>query len=76
MAAVEARRRRDPGPKDLSLVERERVRVAPRGGAEIAPPRVMRLVPAPQPVEVVVTVFPQATMKSEAEAKAKKQRFI
>ena len=55
MAAVETRRRRDHGPKELALVERERVRVAPRGGAEIAPPRIMRLAPEPQPVEVIVT---------------------
>ncbi len=55
MAAVEARRRRDPGPKDLALVERERVRVAPRGGAEIAPPRFQPLAPEPQPDAVVVT---------------------
>ena len=55
MAAVEARRRRDPGPKELALVERERVRVAPRGGAEIPPPRILRLAPEPQPVEVIVT---------------------
>jgi hypothetical protein len=56
VAVVEARRRRDPGAKELALVERERVRVAPRGGAEIAPPRIARLaVPAPLPVEVVVT---------------------
>jgi hypothetical protein len=55
VAAVETRRRRDHGPKELALVERERVRVAPRGGAEIAPPRIMRIAPQPQPVEVVVT---------------------
>ena len=55
MAAVEARRRRDPGPKELALVERQRVRVAPRGGAEIAPPRIVHLAPEPQPVEVIVT---------------------
>jgi hypothetical protein len=55
VAAVEARRRRDPGPKDLALLERQRVRVAPRGGAEIAPPRIVRLAPEPQPVEVIVT---------------------
>ena len=53
MAVVEARRRRDPGPKELALRERERVRVAPRGGAEIAPPRIVPLAPAiavPRPV--------------------------
>ncbi len=56
MAAVEARRSRDPGPKQLAVVARERVRIAPRGGAEIAPPRVLRIPPpAPQPVAVVVT---------------------
>ena len=55
MAVAEARRRRDPGPKDLALVERERVRVAPRGGAEIPPPRILRIAPQPQPVEVIVT---------------------
>jgi hypothetical protein len=55
VAVAEARRRRDPGAKQLALVERERVRVAPRGGAEIAPARVVRLAPAPRPVEVVVT---------------------
>ncbi len=53
MAAVETRRRRDPGPKQLALVPRERVRVAPRGGAEIAPPRPIRVPEAP-PLAVVV----------------------
>ncbi|HET6172448.1 MAG TPA: penicillin-insensitive murein endopeptidase [Gaiellales bacterium] len=55
MAVAEVRRRRDPGAKELALVERERVRVAPRGGAEIAPPRLLRSVPEPQAVAVVVT---------------------
>jgi hypothetical protein len=55
VAAVETRRRRDPGPKELTLVARQPVRVAPRGGAEIAPPRIIRLAPEPQPVEVIVT---------------------
>jgi hypothetical protein len=55
VAAVEARRRRDPGPKELALVARERVRVAPRGGAEIAPPRILRVAPEHQAVAVVVT---------------------
>jgi hypothetical protein len=55
VAAVEARRSRDPGQKELALVARERVRVAPRGGAEIAPPRIVRVPDAPQQVAVVVT---------------------
>jgi Penicillin-insensitive murein endopeptidase len=55
VAVAEARRRRDPGPKQLALVERERVRIAPRGGAEIPPPRIMRVAPEPEAVAVVVT---------------------
>jgi hypothetical protein len=45
---------RDPGRR-LALVERERVRVAPRGGAELAPPRILQPVAAPPPLAVVVT---------------------
>ncbi|HEY3614507.1 MAG TPA: penicillin-insensitive murein endopeptidase [Gaiellales bacterium] len=55
MAVVEApRRTRDPGRR-AALVERERVRVAPRGGAELAPPRILQPVPAARPLDVVVT---------------------
>jgi penicillin-insensitive murein endopeptidase len=80
VAAVEARRRRDPGPKDLSLVERERVRVAPRGGAEIAPPRILRAVPEPQAVAVVVTrpirVRPARRPWSEERKRRFRRRFL
>ena len=76
MAAVETRRRRDPGPKDLALVERERVRVAPRGGAEIAPPRFQPLAPEPQPEAVVVTrpAAPARTRRKPWSAE-RKRRF-
>ena len=76
MAAVEVRRRRDPGPKELALVERERVRVAPRGGAEIAPPRIVPLAPAPQPAAVVVPrpAIPARTRRRPWSAE-RKRRF-
>jgi len=55
VAVVEApRRTRDPGRR-LAPLERERVRVAPRGGAEIAPARILQPVAAPPALEVVVT---------------------
>jgi hypothetical protein len=54
VAVVEApRRKRDSA--GLALLERERVRVAPRGGAEIAPARILQPVAAPPLLEVVVT---------------------
>jgi hypothetical protein len=45
---------RDPGRR-VALLERERVRVAPRGGAEIPPPRILRPVPVAPPLDVVLT---------------------
>ena len=76
MAAVETRRRRDPGPKDLALVERERVRVAPRGGAEIAPPRFQPLAPEPQ-LEAVVVTRPAAPARTRRKpwSAERKRRF-
>ena len=80
MAVAEARRRRDPGAKELALVERERVRVAPRGGAEIAPARIVRLAPAPRPVEVVVTrpirVRPERRPWSDERKRRFRRRFL
>jgi hypothetical protein len=76
VAVAEARRRRDPGPKELALVERERVRVAPRGGAEIAPPRILPVLPEPEPVAVVVTrpAAPARTRRRQWSAE-RKRRF-
>ena len=74
MAAVEARRRRDPGPKDLTLVARERVRVAPRGGAEIAPPRSGRAQEA-RPLAVVVTRPAPARPQRRPWSDERKRRF-
>jgi hypothetical protein len=75
VAAVEARRRRDPGPKQLALVARERVRVAPRGGAEIAPPRIVRVLPQPQPLAVVVTRPAPARTPRRPWSDERKRRF-
>jgi hypothetical protein len=75
VAAVEARRRRDPGPKQLALVERERVRVAPRGGAEIAPPRIVRVPVEPQPLAVVVTRPAPARTRRRPWSDERKRRF-
>ncbi len=74
VAAVEARRRRDPGPKQLAHVARERVRVAPRGGAEIAPPRVGRVVEA-KPLAVVVTRPAPARPQRRPWSDERKRRF-
>jgi hypothetical protein len=75
VAAVEAQRRRDPGPKQLALVARERVRVAPRGGAEIAPPRIVRVPPEPQPLAVVVTRPAPARTRRQPWSDERKRRF-
>jgi Penicillin-insensitive murein endopeptidase len=53
VAVVEARRTRDSG-QGLALLERERVRVAPRGGAEFVPRRIVQPLPEPRPIAVVV----------------------
>jgi hypothetical protein len=75
VAAVEARRRRDPGPKQLALVARERVRVAPRGGAEIAPPRIVPVPAEPQPLAVVVTRPAPARTRRRPWSDERKRRF-
>jgi hypothetical protein len=75
VAAVEAHRRRDPGPKQLALVARERVRVAPRGGAEIAPPRIVRVPPEPQPLAIVVTRPAPARTHRRPWSDERKRRF-
>jgi Penicillin-insensitive murein endopeptidase len=77
VAVAEApRRTRDPGRR-VALLERERVRVAPRGGAELAPPRILQPVPAVRPVEVVVT--PPAPARTRRERRPwsdeRKRRF-
>ena len=75
MAVVEARRRRDPGPKQLAVVARERVRVAPRGGAEIAPPRIVPVPAEPQPLAVVVTRPAPARTRRQPWSDERKRRF-
>jgi hypothetical protein len=88
VAVAEARRRRDPGPKQLALVARERVRVAPRGGAEIAPPRPARtppaapapaLAPAPAPVPAPARRAPARPPRRRWSAELKRRfqrRFV
>jgi hypothetical protein len=75
VAVAEARRSRDPGPKQLALVARERVRVAPRGGAEIAPPRIVRVPPEPQPLAVVVTRPAPTRTRRRPWSDERKRRF-
>jgi hypothetical protein len=82
VAVAEApRRTRDPGRR-VALLERERVRVAPRGGAEFAPPRILQPVAAPPPLAVVVTrpaparVRPRRRPWSEERKRRFRYRFL
>jgi hypothetical protein len=82
VAVVEAlRRTRDPGRR-VALLERERVRVAPRGGAEIAPPRILQPVASPPPLAVVaprpapIRVRPKRRPWSDERKRRFRYRFL